>query len=66
MQNYSNAKQKYYRAKGVAIYLGVTITTIWNYASRGLLTPIKLSENVTVFDIDEVNALIKNATAKVA
>jgi len=59
-------KKRYYRAKEIATYIGVTITTVWNYASAGKLTPIKLSENVTVFDIDEINALIENATAKVA
>jgi len=59
-------EKRYYRAKEIAVYLGVTITTVWNYASRGKLTPIKLSEHATVFDIQEVHALIESATTKVA
>ena len=50
-------EKKYYRAKEIAVYLGVTITTVWNYASRGKLTPIKISEQTTVFDIQEIDAL---------
>lgn len=59
-------EKRYYRAKEIAVYLGVTITTVWNYASKGLLTPIKLTSNATVFDIKEVEKLIESKTAKVA
>ena len=54
-------EKRYFRAKEIATYLGVTITTVWNYVSRGLLTPIKISEHATVFDIQEVGTFIENA-----
>jgi transcriptional regulator with XRE-family HTH domain len=50
-------EKRYYRAKEIAVYLGVTITTVWNYAREGRLTPKKLSAHATVFDIREVNKL---------
>ena len=50
-------EKRYYRAKEVAVYLGVSITTVWNYAKDGRLTPKKLSNHATVFDIKEVEKL---------
>lgn len=49
--------KKYYRAKEVAKLLGIGLSTVWLYAKQGKITPKKLSERVTVFDIDEVNNL---------
>jgi predicted DNA-binding transcriptional regulator AlpA len=49
-------KQKY-RAKEVAIYLGIGLSTVWLYSKQGRLTPIRISERVTVFDIEEIEAL---------
>ncbi len=46
--------KKYYRAKEVAQMFGIGLTTVWLYARQGKITPKKLSERVTVFDIDEV------------
>ncbi len=51
--------KRYYRAKELAEYLGVTVTTVWNYVKAGRLTPKKLSSNVTVFDIKEVETLFE-------
>ena len=51
-------EKKYYRASEVAQYIGVGIATVWRYAKQGRLTPKKLSPQVTVFDIDEINSLI--------
>ena len=42
-------KKKNYRAKELATYLGVGLSTIWLYANQGKITPIKLSSRVTVF-----------------
>jgi predicted DNA-binding transcriptional regulator AlpA len=56
-------EKRYYRAKELAVYLGVTITTIWNYARDGKLTPKKLSEHATVFDIQEVDKLFDSEVA---
>jgi len=53
-------EKRYYRAKELAMYLGVSITTIWNYAKDGKLTPKKLSKQATVFDIQEVNKLFSD------
>lgn len=53
----NNHTKKYYRAKEVAQLLGVGLSTVWLYARQGKITPKKLSERVTVFDIDEVNNL---------
>ena len=49
--------KKYYRAKEVAIYLGIGIATVWRYAKNGKLTPKKLSSHVTVFHINEIENL---------
>jgi len=53
-------EKRYYRAKEVAVYLGVSITTVWNYAKEGRLHPKKLSNHATVFDIKEVETLFDN------
>ena len=53
-------EKRYYRARELAVYLGVSITTIWNYAKDGKLTAKKLSTQATVFDIQEVNKLFND------
>lgn len=58
--SYIMLEKRYYRAKELAVYLGVTITTVWNYAKDGRLTPKKLSSQATVFDIREVEKLFDN------
>lgn len=45
------------RARQVAEEFGVGLSTVWLYAQQGKLTPIKVSERVTVFDTAEVLAL---------
>ena len=51
------------RASQVARENSVHVNTVWNYARRGELTPIKVSRGVTVFDRDEVERLFgKNKT----
>ncbi len=46
-------EKKYYRAKELAKYLGIGLSTVWLYAKQGKLNPKKLSTRVTLFDIDE-------------
>ena len=58
-------KKKNYRAKELATYLGVGLSTIWLNANQGKITPIKLSSRVTVFSIDEVNKVF-NLNSEVA
>ncbi len=51
--------KKKYRAKGLAIYLGVGLSTIWRWVKQGKIKSHKLSGGVTVFDIDEVLSNLK-------
>lgn len=56
---------KNYRAKEVAKYLGVGLSTVWLYAKQGKLTPIKLSDRVTIFKKEDLDNFI-NAKVEVA
>jgi len=56
-------RKKALRAPEVARYAGIGLSTVWYYAKIGKLTPKKISKRVTVFDIDEVNALIDGEVA---
>lgn len=49
-------EQEKLRAKEVAIYLGIGLSTVWLFAKQGKLKPVKLGARTTVFlksDIDE-------------
>ena len=46
-------KQKY-RAKELAEYLGVGVSTIWRWTKQGKIKSQNISKGVTVFDINEV------------
>jgi len=52
--------KKYLRAKEVAEYLGIGLSTVWFYAKQGKLTPKIVSKRVTVFSIDEIDKLMDN------
>ena len=52
------------RAKDVAQYLGVGLSTVWLYAKQGKITPIKLSASVTIFKKEQLDAFI-NANVEV-
>ena len=49
-----NEISKKVRAKPLALYIGVGVSTIWRWAKQGKIKPYKISTGVTVFDIDEV------------
>jgi predicted DNA-binding transcriptional regulator AlpA len=49
---------KYLRAKPMAKYLNIGLSTIWLFAKQGKLTPKKLSERVTLFSVEEADKLI--------
>ncbi|MFY9074094.1 DNA-binding protein [Malaciobacter mytili] len=53
-------QKRYYRAKEVAEFLGIALSTVWLYAKQGKLTPKKLSSRVTVFEVSEMNSLIQS------
>ncbi len=46
------------RAKDASKYLGVGLSTIWLYAKQGKITPVKLSERVTIFKRAELDDFI--------
>ena len=43
-----------FRAKELAQYLGIGISTVWLCAKQGKISPIKISKGVTIFEINEV------------
>ena len=49
-----NIRKRKYRAKELAEYLGVGLSTIWKWAKDGKIKPQNISRGVTVFDINEV------------
>lgn len=49
-----NEIPKKVRAKPLALYIGVGVSTIWRWAKQGKIKPYKISAGVTVFDIDEI------------
>jgi len=53
-------KQEYLRAKEMAKYLNIGLSTIWLYAKQGKLHPKKLSAKVTLFSVEEANKLINS------
>ena len=46
------------RAKEVAKYIGIGLSTVWLYSKRGLLKPIRISPRVTVFRKADIDAFI--------
>lgn len=53
-------KTKYLRAKAMAEYLNIGLSTVWLYAKQGRLTPRKISERVTLFSVEEADKLINS------
>jgi excisionase family DNA binding protein len=54
--------KEYYRAKEASQYLGIGLSTVWLYAKQGKLTPIKLSDRVTVFKKEDLENFIKHGS----
>ncbi len=52
------AMKQHYRAKEAASYLGCGLSTVWAYAKQGKLHSIKLSDRVTVFAKDDLDAFV--------
>jgi len=62
MQN-AETKQEdksYMRMREIQEMIPVSVGTLYNYAKRGILTPIKISDGVTVYDRNEVMKLLGN------
>lgn len=49
-----NEIKKKYRARELALYLGVGLSTIWRWTKQKKIRSQNISKGVTVFDIDEV------------
>ena len=52
---------KFMRAKQLAEHLGIGLSTVWLYAKQGKITPKKISDRVTVFDVVEVEKALIGA-----
>ena len=50
------------RAKQAASYLSCGVSTIWLWAKQGKITPIKLSERVTIFKKEDLDNFIAGGT----
>lgn len=50
----------YLRAKEMAKYLNIGLSTVWLYAKQGKLTAKKLSERVTLFSVKEADELLNS------
>ena len=53
-------EKRYIRAIGVAQYLNIGLSTVWLWAKQGRITGHKISSRVTVFDIQEIDALFNS------
>ena len=60
MSNINNT-QKFMRAKELAKYLGVGLSTIWLWNKQGKITSKKISDRVTLFDVVEVEKALIGA-----
>lgn len=49
-----NLTPKYMRAKELAKYLGIGLSTLWLWNKQGKISSKKISDRVTVFDVEEV------------
>jgi predicted site-specific integrase-resolvase len=47
-----------YRPKQAADYLGISLSSFWNYVRAGKLHTIKLSANITVVTKTELDSLL--------
>jgi predicted DNA-binding transcriptional regulator AlpA len=54
---------KYLRAKEMAKYLNIGLSTVWLFAKQGKLTPKKLSERVTLFSIEEADKIFASSAS---
>lgn len=57
VKGYKMTKENF-RAKKAAQYLGCALSTIWLYAKQKKLTPIKLSERVTIFKKSDLDRFV--------
>lgn len=56
-----NITPKFMRANQLAKYLGLGLSTVWLYAKQGKITPKKISDRVTLFEVAEVEKALLGA-----
>ncbi|MCT7505387.1 helix-turn-helix domain-containing protein [Aliarcobacter cryaerophilus] len=56
-----NITPKFMRAKELAKYLGIGLSTVWLYAKQEKITPKKISDRVTLFEVAEVEKALIGA-----
>ncbi len=49
------------RAKEVAEYLSIGLSTVWLYVKQGKLHPTKLSPRITIFNKEEIDAFVNKS-----
>lgn len=59
--NFVLTKPKVMRAKQLATYFGIGLSTVWLYAKQGKIIPIKMSDRVTVFNVEDVEKALLEA-----
>lgn len=52
--------KKYLRAKEVAEYLSIGLSTVWLYSKQGKITPKHISNRVTVWEISDIESFINS------
>jgi len=60
----NKVKERWLRASDIVEEYPIGLSTVWNWAKKGKLTPIKVSERVTVFSAEEVRNLFQNGLNK--
>lgn len=60
MNNTNTTGKMFYRAKDVAKFLGIGLSTVWLWVKTGRLPkPIKLSTRVTVWNINDIRRCVE-------
>ena len=47
------------RVRAAAKYMACGVSTVWYWAKKGLITPVKLSDRVTIFRKDDLDRFIE-------
>lgn len=58
------SEKKFYRVSTVSKMFDVSKSTIWALIKKGTFTRIKISDQITVVDADEVNQWVESKTKK--
>lgn len=55
LNNANYNEKRMLRAKEVASYYGIGLSTVWYYTKQGLIKSIKVSRGVTLFSVKELD-----------